>query len=188
MAKRNPEQEARRSSLIALFCLYEQDLSGYQLRKTLKNWHITNMLPISPSTIYRSLDRLEQEGALSSRLQKNGNYPESKVYGITAKGRKLYRKLLREEAVFAYSSHALSTFVGLATFLSGDERVALVKEWQQAARDAIGELQARIDDHSEGGTYGKPFAEWLLYDHEKHILDAEVAWLEKYQDMTGGDV
>ncbi len=184
MRKRNPEEEARRSSLIALFCLLEHDLSGYALKQMLKKWHVSESLPISPSTIYRSLGRLEQDGAVGFSLQKNGNYPQSKVYRITSLGRKTYRELLREEAQFSHSSYALATFLGFAAYISKKERLKLVRQWQKAARVAVVELQTRINDHTEGETYGKPFAQWLLYDHEKAMIVAEIDWLDKYLEIA----
>jgi len=52
--------------------------------------------------------------------------------------------------------------------------------WQEDARNALDELQRRIDDHGGNGIYGKPFAQWLLYDHEKAVLRAEIRWIDKY--------
>jgi DNA-binding PadR family transcriptional regulator len=185
MRKRSPEEEARRSSLIALFCLMEEHLSGYALRQRLKKWHISESLPISPSTIYRSLDRLEQEGSVVSSVLTNGNYPQSKVYRITPAGRKAYRCLLDAEAKFERSAYALSTFLGCASYLTAGEREVLVRQWQSDAREAVAKLQARLNDRTVGATYGQPFAQWLLCDHEKSMLEAEIAWLDKYLEITG---
>jgi DNA-binding PadR family transcriptional regulator len=157
------------------------------LKKRLRDWHITDTLPISPSTIYRSLDRLEKMGALASQTVQKGNYPPAKVYRITGKGRELYREYLIEEAGFAKSVYDLSTFVSLSAYLPAAERIRLMRQRHDLLAAAVQELDRHINDHTEGATYGKPFAEWLLYDLERHMLKSEMAWIKRYAKMIEGN-
>jgi len=92
--RRSPELEGMVSSLIALFCVYEIPLSGYGIRAKLKTWRIGEYLSISPSTIYRSLTKLEEDGFLAARVERKGRYPSARVYRITAAGRKRYFTLI----------------------------------------------------------------------------------------------
>ena len=187
MKKRNPELEARRTTLIALFCLMEEELSGYSLRQKLKSWGISEYLPISPATIYRSLARLANEGLLKSREEKKGNYPVATIYKITSLGKRMYRKLLTEEAEFSRSAYACSVFVGLAAYIPVKERIRLIHQWQKNISTLIHDLQQRLDNHDPEQTYGKPYAEWLLLDHEIQLLKAETVWLDKYCQLLEND-
>ena len=49
----------------------------------------------------------------------------------------------------------------------------------------VADLDARIKDTTKGPghTYGKPFSEWLLLDHERDMLKAELAWMDKYLEI-----
>ncbi len=189
MHRRTPDEEARRSSLIALFCLLPGPLSGYGIRCLIRDWRMEEYLSSSPATIYRSLARLEKEGLLTSKTMRNGRYPKAKVFEITAAGRRHYGELIRTEAAFRRTGHAISPFLGLASQLKKDERIRLARDWMDAATAQAKELQARIDDRSPGPgkTYGKPYAEWLMLHHEAHQLRGEIRWLKHYLRLLQSD-
>ena len=188
MAKRNPAAEAKRSELIVLYLLMEVARSGYQIRALIRDWEIDRYLPVSPTTIYRTLERLAEQGFLGGATLKNGRFPISTMYTISAKGKRHYRKLIMEEACFSRSGYSLTTFLGLAHYLTQPECETLARVWQRAARERIKELDSRINDRTRGigHTYGKTFAEWILLDHERDMLGAEVLWLDKYIGFRQG--
>ena len=185
MSKRSPALESRRSELIVLLLLMEADRTGYEIRSLIREWNIDRYLPVSPTTIYRALQRLEAEGCLTSQLRQLGRYPVSTVYSITAKGKRRYRGHLLAESVFARTAFSLDPFLGLAAFLDNDTRREVVGEWKQVARKRYEEVDAAIKDKSRGPghTYGKAFPEWLLLDHERDMLKAELAWMDKYLEI-----
>ena len=185
MSKRSPALESRRSELIVLLLLMEADRTGYEIRSLIREWNIDRYLPVSPTTIYRALQRLEAEGCLTSQPRQLGRYPVSTVYSITAKGKRRYRGHLLAESVFARTAFSLDPFLGLAAFLDNDIRREVVGEWKQVARKRYEEVDAAIKDKSRGPghTYGKAFPEWLLLDHERDMLKAELAWMDKYLEI-----
>ena len=185
MSKRSPALESRRSELIVLLLLMEADLTGYEIRSLIREWKLDRYLPVSATTIYRALQRLEAEGCLTSQPRQLGRYPVSTVYSITAKGKRRYRGHLLAESVFARTAFSLDPFLGLAAFLDNDTRREVVGEWKQVARKRYEEVDAAIKDKSRGPgrTYGKAFPEWLLLDHERDMLKAELAWMDKYLEI-----
>ena len=185
MSKRSPALESSRSELIVLLLLMEADRTGYEIRSLIREWNIDRYLPVSPTTIYRALQRLEAVGCLTSQPRQLGRYPVSTVYSITAKGKRRYRGHLLAESVFARTAFSLDPFLGLAAFLDNDTRREVVGEWKQAARKRYEEVVAAIKDKSRGPghTYGKVFSEWLLLDHERDMLKAELAWMDKYLEI-----
>ncbi|WFB36183.1 PadR family transcriptional regulator [Kiritimatiellota bacterium B12222] len=181
MATRNPNQEGQRTAIISLFCLMETELSGYALKKLLKDWRIHKHLPISPATIYRSLERLEQQGLLESKEVRNGNYPPSMVYGITDAGREEYARLLEKEADFKRTEYSEHLFIGMCSYLPREERIKLAQNRKQEANRHMKKLQTKLDGY--GHEYGKPYAEWLLIDHEIHMIRAQISWLDHFIEM-----
>lgn len=181
MATRTPNEEGRRTAIISLFCLMEDELNGYAIKKRLKEWKIRKHLPISPATIYRSLDRLEQAGFLESQEVRNGNYPPSKVYRITDAGREEYARLIEEEADFKRTEYSEYVFIGMCSFLSAEERMRLARKRKQEARRHMKELQKKLDHYQREP--GKPYAEWLLIDHEIHMVRAQIDWLDHFIEL-----
>ncbi len=182
MPKRSPVVEARRSELIVLFLLMEVARSGYQIRSLIREWKIDHYLPVSPTTVYRALERLAQQGHLSTSTRQNGRFPISTLYTITPKGKRHYRQLILQDSGFTPTDYSLTTFLGLAHYLAPDECKSLARAWQTAARARVQELDARINDTTPGPghTYGKSFAEWVLLDHERDMLSTEALWMDKY--------
>lgn len=180
MAKRSPELEARRSELIVLFLLMQGPLSGYKIRSLIRDWQIERYMPVSPATVYRALERLAQEQCVGGTAHRNGRYPVSKVYAITPKGKRRYRQQIHAESAFVRTAYSLDAFLGMTNYLTARERKALVTNWQRAASARIVDLDARINDKVPGRTYGKAYPEWLLLDHERDILKAELVWMDKY--------
>ena len=185
MPKRSPALEARRSELIVLLMMMEAERTGYEIRTLLHEWNIDRCLPVSPTTIYRALQRLADEGCMTSKSRKLGRYPVSTVYAINDKGRARYKEHLLAESVFTLTAYSLDAFLGLAAFLDNKERQKIVRDWQKEAVIRIADLDARIKDTTKGPghTYGKPFSEWLLLDHERDMLKAELAWMDKYLEI-----
>ncbi len=180
MRKRSPDEEVRRTSLIALFMLKDEPRSGYEIKRLLQEWNVNEYIPVSSTTMYRALARLSSDGYVRSAQKKRGNYPTSTVYQITASGAKLYRQIVHEETKFTSSAYAISLFLGTTGYVSRSERRVIAKKWQDDARAKIKELTDRIENTAQGGIYGKPFPEWLLMDHERHMLAAEIEWLDGY--------
>jgi DNA-binding PadR family transcriptional regulator len=183
MPKQNPEQQARRSELIVLFLLMESQWSGYQIRTLIRSWRIDRYLPVSPTTVYRALERLAGEGCLSSAEHRQGRYPVSTVYTITPKGAARYRQLAMDESSFSRTPYSLSASLGLCARLSRVERAKIASTWRKAAMATAAEIDARIKDKAPGHTYGKAYPEWLLLDHERDMLRAEARWMAKYARM-----
>jgi DNA-binding PadR family transcriptional regulator len=183
MAKKNNSEDASRASLIVLFCLRENDLSGYALRRLLAQWNVTSYVRISPATIYRTLARLEKEGKLSSRTARKGNYPPATVYSITEAGRRYYEELMCREAEYVRTDCPSHLLLSCGSYLPVEERIKLVRGWQEGARRMVRRLQQKVESRAAGETYGKPYAEWLLLHHEIHLIQAEIDWMDHYCDL-----
>ncbi|MBU0679353.1 MAG: helix-turn-helix transcriptional regulator [Verrucomicrobia bacterium] len=181
MPRKSPIEESRRTDVVILFCLMELKLSGYTLCQLLTDWNIREFVAISDATVYRALVRLEKNGYISKRKFKRGEYPESRIYCILDKGRKRYGQLVKEGGAFIRGAYPV-ILLGMGSYLSPEKRRSIARTWQSEAKDVEQALLARLEDKTMR-TYGKPFAEWLLLDHEISILRAEIAWLDRYLSL-----
>lgn len=67
--------------------LSADDLSGYDLKTRCFDGAIPHFWTADQAQIYRTLDRLEQAGRVTSRRLRQTNRPDRKVYSITRSGR-----------------------------------------------------------------------------------------------------
>ncbi len=67
--------------------LQEQPLTGYDLKTQCFDVSVANFWPADQAQIYRTLDRLEEQGWTTSALEIQRERPNRKVYSITEAGR-----------------------------------------------------------------------------------------------------
>ena len=76
-----------------------RDMHGYELVRVLQEG-IGLIWPVHHSSLYPNLHRLEAEGLISHRAEREGNRPERKVYSITSSGREDLHRWLHEPPEF----------------------------------------------------------------------------------------
>jgi len=81
-----------RYDLVILGFIQEQDCSGYDIITLIRRRELDRWAKISTSTIYNRLIRLEKNGAILGRAEREGNRPERTTYSITDKGREILKK------------------------------------------------------------------------------------------------
>ncbi|GEM_PF-1165327 len=64
---------------------------GYDLLRIMEERGFLRWSGVSKVAVYKALARLEKEGSLSSWMEKDGNMPERRVFGITAEGEERLR-------------------------------------------------------------------------------------------------
>ena len=67
--------------------LREQPLTGYDLKTQCFDVSVSNFWPADQAQIYRTLDRLEEQGWATSAVEIQRERPNRKVYSITEAGR-----------------------------------------------------------------------------------------------------
>ncbi len=100
-----------------LLLLAERDNHGYELVRQLSDELPEEMVP-DPGVVYRTLRRLEQDGALSSTLRSGAGGPARKVYALTPAGRshlEEWRNTAKERmALLERFLHRLSEVTGVS--------------------------------------------------------------------------
>ena len=67
--------------------LQTQSLSGYDLKTQCFDGSISHFWPADQAQIYRTLDKMTEQGWIESQLEFQENRPNRKVYSITESGR-----------------------------------------------------------------------------------------------------
>ena len=72
-------------------------MHGHQLRLLAEEEHVHYWTDISVGSLYGAIKRLAAEGLIAElRLEREGNYPERQVYGLTPAGMDTLHRLRRE--------------------------------------------------------------------------------------------
>ncbi|MHB1417614.1 MAG: PadR family transcriptional regulator [Chloroflexota bacterium] len=155
--------------LLLLGLLHQGQMHGYKLNEFIdKTLHLCTDL--KRSTAYFLLDKLAKEGYVQVATEREGHYPERRVYALNPAGEERFFALLREN-LGGYEMVRYPGDVGLAFLheLPAGERVALLRERRQRVGEALDHLRGV---ESGEGSLG------LVIERNIVLLEAEYAWLE----------
>ncbi|MGL4420278.1 MAG: PadR family transcriptional regulator [Gemmataceae bacterium] len=79
--------------LCILAVLQRNESYGYEIVERLSH---EAKLPMTESTVYPILTRLQRDGLLSSRMQRSGTGPPRRYFRLTAEGRLRFQQMVRE--------------------------------------------------------------------------------------------
>jgi DNA-binding PadR family transcriptional regulator len=180
---RHIRREVSYSDLIILFFLYQgASHCGYSMKQLIQGARVPEWLPISSMTVYQSMKRLEKAGFIDGETEKPASHPERINYRITQEGKDYFDDSLKQEmATFAREYFHFDIAVGLSSYLPLKKRI-------QAATKRIRQLKERLAVVEEGFTtypqsVRSPFPRWLLLDHERAFLQAEIKWLRRFMKL-----
>lgn len=81
---------------LCLSILFEQDASGYEIRKLCTEGECSYFVEASFGSIYPALAKLEDDGLVTSRVEHQAGKPSKKLYSITDAGRATFIEALHE--------------------------------------------------------------------------------------------
>ena len=152
-------------------------MHGHALRLLAEEEHVEQWADVSVGAIYGAIKRLAAEGLIEAvRTEREGNYPERQVFGITAEGRTSLAEIRR---------YALETVVlrpdpvDLALSRLGADDI---DDLQGILEDRAAELRARIEAEA---THGEKIGTYLtltekhVIRHDLHRLQGELVWHEE---------
>ena len=114
--------------LLLLGLLRDQEMHGYQLNEMLGQG---SGIPIklSKPNAYRVLNKMEQEGWVTYREEREGNRPPRRVYMITDEGEKAFQRMLRDSlAAYSRPEFPSSVVLNYLELLPKDEAAALLQQ------------------------------------------------------------
>ncbi len=167
-------------TLLLLGMLRIQSQHGYQLNEFIEH-NLGRVTDMKKPTAYALLDRLEQSGAITSRLEQEGNRPPRKVYAITEQGEQLFFRLLSETLATA-QPYVIVGDVGLM-FLDAlplAEALELLERRLASVREQLAEIE-KVPVHHLGvgalGVVSLGNGVDLAIEHQAVLLRTDEAWL-----------
>jgi PadR family transcriptional regulator AphA len=155
--------------------LHQRPMHAYEIHQTLMRaealglvWHIKQSL------VYVHLERLEEEGFLTSTLEAQESRPPRKVLHLTPAGRAAYARWL-ESPVEHGRDFRLEFLAKLFFACQGDLSTAtrLVARQREACRAWLAELQTQADAIDAARTY-----DWLVIQFRIGQIEAILTWLD----------
>lgn len=152
-------------------------MHGHAMRLLAEEEHVENWADVSVGAIYGAIKRLAAEELIEAvRTEREGNYPERQVFGITEEGRASLAGIRRQ---------ALETIVlrpdpvDLALSRLGADDIDELQGILEARADELRARLAAEATHSEKiGTY-LTLTEKHVIRHDVHRLRGELAWHEE---------
>jgi len=171
-----------RVELMVLGVLTEGEMHGYQLHRHLADRGFLRWARASKVAIYKTLAKLERDGYLSSRVDREGSAPEKKVYRLTTRGEERLKDLvftaLAEKEPLRMEESLAIPFLGL---LQEDEVLEGLEKRLCYLRTTLARLEREEELLKElGGEM-----EDLLREKEVARYREEIRWLERVWDKWG---
>jgi DNA-binding PadR family transcriptional regulator len=149
-------------------------MHGHALVALAEEEHVHEWTDISVGGLYGAMRRLAADGLIEQlAVERQGNYPERIVYGITNAGRDSLRELQRE---------ALKTLdwrhdpVDLALARLDPDALDELADVVRSRRDRLVEILAEKTAHRERIRRYLTPAEWITTLHGIRRLEAELTW------------
>jgi DNA-binding PadR family transcriptional regulator len=161
--------------------LEEGPMHGHQLRLLAEKEHVQEWTDISVGALYGALKRMAAEGLIEEvRAERDGAYPERKVYAITETGRislaVTKRGALREIVV-------KTDPFDLAMSRLDRERLEDLDALLSARISRLKAMAAEADAHVHSIDQYLTFTEKIVMKHKAARLKADVEWHEELYDQ-----
>lgn len=150
------------------------EMHGHGLRLLAEEEHIDEWTDITVGALYGAIKRLAADGLITEvRLEREGNYPERAVYGLTDAGRISLDTLRRAELErFVLRADP----VDLALARPNPDRLDDLPGSLADRRTRIAVQRSEAERHLESISRYLTTLERHVMRHTLHRLDAELAW------------
>jgi DNA-binding PadR family transcriptional regulator len=159
--------------LLLLGVLLNGKMHGYKLHEYVE--HTMGLYTdLKKPTVYYILEKLEKDGYVQQKTEREGKRPERRVYQITDEGRTYFLGLLRKH-LSGYERTYFGDDIGIAFMdqLSKDEVQQLLTEKKDKALALLQQF-GEVADHGGNWRY--------LIEHNIAHLEADIAWLDNILD------
>ena len=154
--------------LLLLGLLQSREMHGYEINKLLEH-RCGIPINLKKSNGYRLLSKMEKDGWITHKTEKDGMRPQKRVYSVTDLGKRAFLDLLKEN-LRSFSKPEFAGFVGLdfMGFLPPVEASALLSERLELLKEHFRSL----DEISESVRKAHPSIEHmhLYYSNEIELV------------------
>ena len=165
-----------RAELLILGVLHRGDFHPYAIKQRLQNAMVECYTDVDVGTLYYAIRELAKEGLIEAvnreRVARGGMRT---IYGITAEGKKRFRKLLRErftaEGSVADTLYSALLFLHLADMTEVAELLQAKIDWQTRALAELALVRRRLGESA-------PLGARYLMKHLKLQRQLDRRWLK----------
>ncbi len=164
--------------------LAEKERHGYELLKEMEERGLLRWNRASKVAVYKALARLEEDGFLTSWMEKGGRMPEKRIYALTAEG----EERLRDGVYALCAVEEPVRLEGAAGFAFID--VLSPEEAREALRRRRSFLEKQLKRlKSEREIIGDVInrAHSLLLEREISLYRHEIRWIERFAHSILGE-
>jgi DNA-binding PadR family transcriptional regulator len=162
--------------VVVLGLLRESDMHPYEMLRLMRQRRDDRLVGGSRGTLYHTVARLQRGGFVSEvGVDRDGNRPERTTYALTDAGRAAADDWVRARLPRVDGILEFRVALGEAHDLPRGEVAALLGRRRAALSDYRDGLVASLAGADERGV---PFQFLVELDRERHIVDADLHWLD----------
>lgn len=166
---------------ICLAILAQEDATGYEIQKAIKDGPLAYFFDASFGSIYPALARLTEEELITCRVVSESGKPERKIYSILPKGR---LQLSRALGDISMMDRVRSPFLAAMLFsglMSPRELYRLIEGRIDMHRAVLDHLETAPDRNLTAG-------EKFVQGYARAIHEAALDYLEKHRTDLEGEL
>ncbi len=166
------------AELVILSLIAEKPRHGYQIEQVIAEREMREWTELGFSSIYYLLNKLEAGGLIESALERpSGRGPARKVYTITEAGWEACQGGILE--ALSEPSRPQSMFLlGMSNLPAVPREESLAALQHYAA--SLAERREHLQERMNMGKGSFPFHVGAIFDFSLMMIQAELAWLEKF--------
>lgn len=159
---------------ICLAILYDEEASGYEIRKLVVEGEYSYFIDASYGSIYPALQKLEAEKLVTSRVEQQEGKPAKKIYAITPAGRTAFINSLFEALSEDEFRSEFLLFVRFASELPASLVEQRLNERLEQIDNALAELDRLCERHEHPGD------RWVL-DYGRACMSAARDYIQSHR-------
>ena len=153
------------------------EMHGHGLRMLAEHEHIDEWTDFTVGAVYGALKRMAADGQIEAvRVEREGNYPERQVYGLTESGKQALAFLRKQYLTrIEISPDSFDLALGALDYDRLDDLSGIITERLEELRRRAAE---KAEHNIEIAKYLWLSEQWSM-THELAKLESEIAWHEK---------
>ena len=164
--------------LILLGLAHDRPVSAYEMQKQVEYRNLGKWVRISTPSIYKKVLKLEAQGYLEKRIEREGRMPEKAVYSITPKGLERFTELMREGANEAVEVlFDFNAVVANLNKLPPDEAIKLIDAIRGGIRESLAFMDGVRPEKSHIPLTGR-----AVLDQQIRVLQTLSLWADGFRE------
>jgi PadR family transcriptional regulator PadR len=176
-----------KADLVVLGFLNRKPMYGYEIANFSEKHGLFQFMEVTMPSIYKSLQRLQEDGYIEGEYKLNGHNPPRKVFKISATGKEYFRKNLREYMA-TETDNTLNFWMSIRFInksIDKDFFDKILLERKAKVEDTLQCMQARIKKMKQEGKFAElPFYVEIMLDRIKKIRKIELETLQELQEAA----